>query len=309
MSRAFARLAMLVIIGQCVLTLGVLVICDVPTKRVHIYILGRSPEAARTTVGLGHIYRGFPIPWSEGYGYTLVNADEIERRESVYIGYNVAVPAALLVLAVCVPILVAVERTRCHAATSTNALRSRGVRALRVVVIASSVGTVVAHELLYWAVPATLLVLALCVPVLLAFEWRRYREMISTSGSRTRGARALCVVVFAASTGTVVSFVDVLTDPNSNSWGGVGQVPLHRVPGSWLMIPSGSTTPASVPLPLKEIRAARRELFGPTDETLTDTELAADAWGRRTQRTLLGIGFGFVLGAYRTRRKPATGEV
>lgn len=293
MSRAFSRFAMPIVASQLVLVLGVLLLSEVETKRVQIYSTGLTEEGFRSRAGLGNTYRGFPIPWSE------------TRGGAYYIGFNLAVPAVLLVLAVCVPILVAAERKRYREANATRVPRTNGVRALWATVIAATLATVAAHSWCDWAVPALLCVLAVCVPILLLFEWKRPWKRSTTMGARTKGIRALWVVVIAASTGIAVAFGDVMTDPKSSSWGGVGHVPFHHPPGCWLMIPSGSTTPASEPLPVDLIRIARGKLLGSADDIGNDTEIAADDWDRRTLRTLLGIGFGFVLGVSFAGRKKA----
>lgn len=294
MSHCFSRLAVLTLGSQLVLVLGVLVLCDVETKRQQMHLYGRFPSGIPIgllplSVGQGHIFRGFPIPWSETAGHAY------------YIGYNLAVPAVLLVLAVCVPILVAAEQKRCREANAARVPRTNGVRALWATVGAASVGTALAHSWCDWAVPAFLCVLAVCVPLLVLFELKRPWKRNAVWGVRTRRIRALWVIVIAASTGAAVSFVDVVTDPMSHGNGGIGNVPFHYIPGRWLMIPSGSTTPASDSLPIQWIRRTRGELFG-TYGTAREAEYAAAAWDRRTLRTLLGIGFGFLLGGWTSRK-------
>jgi hypothetical protein len=168
----------------------------------------------------------------------------------------------------------------------------------------------VAHNL---AVPACMFLLAIGMPPLVVAEWDRRRLAADPlKRSRSRRVRALWVVFLTAGTGWTTALLDVVTDPVSTAWHGIGRVPFAYAPGSWFLVQDSPPTPAWDSEPIKWLRKKRGELMPPEPGSGYDQAVIPREWDRRTDRTLAGMGIGLVCGCvlFRPwRRNPLSGKL
>jgi hypothetical protein len=223
------RSALVLFVGQVVLVLLAHGLCCASTKRSELYAFGSTPYVYEINKWCGSLYLGDPVPWAE-YSET-----RYDLGDPFPVAHNVAVPVCMLLLAICVPPLIAAE-----------------------------------------------------------LEWRRRRTAGVSKCSRSRRVRARWVVVAAAGLGWTVAFLDVVTDPEGTALRGVGHVPFHRAPGSWSLVRSsspGSTPPTDAPQ-VEWLRKKRGELLPPEPGSGYDPETIIREWDARTRRTVLGMGIG-----------------